>query len=174
MYKEEWINRLSITPLFHDIKYKKINRILDYSNPRVKKYKKHEVVTFSGQSYDGIGIVASGKIAITRESPTGNRIILDILKAGDIFGEMVAFSDNKEWPLTIVSQEDTCLFFLLLDKFVGDYNNTSICRNIIILNLLKILSDYTISLNKKIDYLTEKNLRNKLTMYLMDMYKRYV
>jgi CRP-like cAMP-binding protein len=85
---------------------------------------------------------------------------------------MIAFSDNKKWPLTIITQEDSCLLFLSLDKFVSDYNNTSICRNIITLNLLRILSDYTISLNKKIDYLSEKSLRSKLSMYLMELYQK--
>ena len=39
-------------------------------------------------------------------------------------------------------------------------------------NLLKIYSNYTTLLNKKIDYLSAKNVREKLSMYFVDYYQK--
>jgi CRP-like cAMP-binding protein len=169
---QEWIDSVAISPLFHDIRYKKIDKILNYLKPRVERYKKQEIIVFSGQAYNGVGIVTYGRIAVTSESSDGSRVILDIREVGDIIGEMTAFSDNKEWSLTIVAQEDSCLLFFPLDKFVRDYDHTSICRNILIMNLLAILSDHSLVLSKKIDYLSVKAMRSKLSMYLLDMYRK--
>ena len=169
---QECIRRLSTSPLFRDIKFEEIADILDYLEPKVKKYKKDEVITFAEQSRDGIGIVAKGKVAITRESFSGNRVILDIIRTGDFLDEAVVFSYSTKFPPTIVTLEDSCLFFLPLDKLVGDCNNTNICHNILMSNLLKIFSNYTSLLNKKIDYLSIKNIREKLSIYLMDLYRR--
>jgi CRP-like cAMP-binding protein len=166
------IRRLTTSPLFYGIEFNEVGKILDYLNPRAEKYKKNDIVTFSGQPYDGIAIIARGKIAVTRDSFSGSRVILDIMESGDVFGEKIAFSYSKESPLTIIAQEDSCLFFLPLDKLIGNCNNASICQNILTANLLKIYSNYTMLLNKKIDYLSAKNIREKLSMYLMDLYQR--
>jgi CRP/FNR family transcriptional regulator, dissimilatory nitrate respiration regulator len=169
---KECIKRLEISPLFQGINHSEVGEILGYLKPRAEKYKKNDIVTFSGQSYDGIAIIARGKIAVTRDSVSGNRLILDMMESGDVFGEKIAFSYSKESPLTIIAQEDSCLFFLPLDKLVGDCNNTSIYRNILAANLLKIYSNYTTLLSKKIDYLSAKNVREKLSMYFVDIYQK--
>jgi len=168
----ECLKRLSGSLLFRDIKTEEIGEILDYLKPMVKKYGKNEVITFAGQSRDGIGIVAKGKIAVTRESSAGNRIILDIMKTGDVLDESSVFSYNVEFPPTVITLENSCLFFFALDKLVGDSKNTSPCHNVLMSNLLKILSNYNSLLNKKIDYLSIKNIREKLSIYLLDLYQK--
>ena len=40
-----------------------------------------------GEPFYGIGIIAGGKVALTKEMYSGNRIIMGILDEGDIFGE---------------------------------------------------------------------------------------
>jgi CRP-like cAMP-binding protein len=78
---KECIKRLEISPLFQGINHNEVGEILGYLKPRAEKYKKNEIVTFSGQSYDGIAIIARGKIAVTRDSISGNRVILDMMTA---------------------------------------------------------------------------------------------
>jgi CRP-like cAMP-binding protein len=168
----ECIKRLSTSLLFRDIKFEEIEEILDYLKPIVKKYRKNEVITFTEQSHDGIGIVSKGRIAVTRESSAGNSVILDIMKTGDVLDESSVFSYSVEFPPTIITLENSCLFFFALDKLVGDCNDTNVCHNILMSNLLKILSNYNSLLNKKIDYLSIKNVREKLSIYLLDLYRR--
>jgi CRP-like cAMP-binding protein len=168
----ECIKRLSTSLLFRDIKFEEIEDILNYLKPIVKKYRKNEVITFTEQSHDGIGIVAKGKVAVARESSAGNRVILDIMKTGDVLDESSVFSYSVESPPTVITLENSCLFFFALDKIAGDCNNTNVCHNILMSNLLKILSNYNSLLNKKIDYLSIRNIREKLSIYLMDLYRK--
>lgn len=171
MYKE-WIDTLIISPLFYNVKREKINTMLNCLKPKVERYRKQETVVIPGQSFQGIGIVASGKIALTRETSAGNRIILDIIDKGAIFGEMIAFSDSKRWTMSIIAQEDSCLLFLPPETLVNECDNICKCRNLLISNLLNILSNQALSLSKKIDYLSEKSLRSKLSIYLLDIYQQ--
>jgi CRP-like cAMP-binding protein len=168
----ECIKRLSTSLLFRDIKFGEIEEILHYLKPIVKKYRKNEVISFAGQSNDGIGIIAKGKIAVTRESSSGNRVILDIMNTGDVLDESSVFSYSVKFPPTVITLENSCLFFFALDKLVGDCNDTNVCHNILMSNLLKILTNYNSLLNKKIDYLSIKNIREKLSIYLLDLYRR--
>jgi CRP-like cAMP-binding protein len=128
-------------------------------------------VALYGTPFQGVGVVASGSVALTKETYYGNRIILDILNSGAIFGEMVAFSDTKVWPATVIAQDDSSLLFLPPDKILGTCSNVCASHTTLIMNMLKILSNRTLMLNKKIENLSAKNIRSRVSSYLLDMYR---
>jgi CRP-like cAMP-binding protein len=145
--------------------------MLECLKPRIQRYKQREIVAFYGTPFQGIGIVASGSVALTKETYSGNRIIVDILNKGAIFGEMVAFSDNKVWPVTVIAQDDSSLLFLPPDKILGTCSNVCASHSTLIMNMLKILSNRALTLNKKIEYLSAKTIKSRVGSYLLDTYR---
>ena len=92
---QEWIDTLKSTLLFQGIGNEALGIMLNCLKPAVRRYKQREIITVYGQPFQGIGIIAGGKVALTKDMYSGNRIIMGILDAGDIFGETVAFSDHE-------------------------------------------------------------------------------
>ena len=166
---QEWTDVLKSSLLFRGIDSEALNKMLECLKPRIQRCKQREIIAVYGQPFQGIGIVASGRVTLTRETCSGNRIMLDILDAGDTFGEMVAFSDSKVWPATVITQEDSCLLFLPPDKILGNCSNICTSHSTLIMNMLNILSNRALLLNKKIEYLSAKNIRSKLSSYLLDI-----
>lgn len=166
---QEWTDVLKSSLLFRGIDSEALNKMLECLKPRIQRCKKREIIAVYGQPFQGIGIVASGRVALTRETCSGNRIMLDILDAGDTFGEMIAFSDSKVWPATVITQEDSCLLFLPPDKILGNCSNICTSHSTLIMNMLNILSNRALLLNKKIEHLSAKNIRSKLSSYLLDI-----
>lgn len=171
MYRE-WIEVLQATPLFRGIDREDLNKMLECLKPRIRRYKYREIVALYGSSLSGIGIVVSGKIALTRETYSGNRIMLGILDSGDIFGETAAFSNDRTWPVTVIANEDCQLLFLPPDKIQGNCSNICTAHSILILNMLNILSNKALMLNKKIEYLSAKSIRGKISSYLLEEYRQ--
>jgi CRP/FNR family transcriptional regulator, dissimilatory nitrate respiration regulator len=169
MYSE-WIKVLLSSHLFHNIGNESLNVMLHCLKPKIGRYRQREIVVTYGQGFQGIGIVASGRVALTRETHSGNRIMMGILETGDIFGEMVAFSDRKVWPMTVIAQEDCVLLFLPPDKITGTCSNICVSHSALIVNMLQILSNKALLLNKKIEHLSAKNIRGKVSSYLLEMY----
>ncbi len=167
MYRE-WIEVLQTSPLFRGIGQEGLNTMLECLKPRMKRYKYREIVALCGSPLSGIGIVASGKVALTKETYSGNRIMLGILGAGDIFGETAAFSNDRTWPVTVIANDDCCLFFLPPDKIQGNCSNICTAHSILILNMLNILSSKALMLNKKIEHLSAKSIRGKISSYLLE------
>ncbi|MCJ7769864.1 MAG: Crp/Fnr family transcriptional regulator [Dehalococcoidales bacterium] len=167
---QEWIEVLQTTPLFRGIDREGLSKMLECLKPRIKRYKYREIVALYGSPLSGIGIVASGKVALTRETYSGNRIMLGILDSGDIFGETAAFSNDRTWPVTVIANEDCQLLFLPPDKIQGNCSNICIAHSILILNMLNILSNKALMLNKKIEYLSAKSIRGKVSSYLLEEY----
>jgi CRP/FNR family transcriptional regulator, dissimilatory nitrate respiration regulator len=169
---QEWINTLNSCILFDGINQEYLGIMLNCLKPRISRCKQREIIVASGQPFHGIGIIASGKVALTKETYSGNRIVMGILGAGEIFGEMVAFSDKKVWPMTVIAQEDSVLLFLPPGKIAAHCSNICASHNTLIMNMLKILSNRAYMLNKKIEHLSERNLRGKISSYLLELYSR--
>ncbi len=146
--------------------------MLDCLKPEIRQYKQREIIALHDQPFLGIGIIASGKVSLNKETISGNRIILSILDAGDIFGEMIAFSDLKVWPVTVIAQEDSRLFFLPPGQFLGNCANICASHSTLIMNTLKILSNRTLLLNHRIEHLSARSIRGKVSRYLVDLYSQ--
>jgi CRP/FNR family transcriptional regulator, dissimilatory nitrate respiration regulator len=171
MYRD-WIEALDACVLFRGIGRESLNIMLDCLKPRISRCKQREIIAAYGQPFEGIGIIAGGRVALTKETYTGNRIIMGILEAGDIFGETVAFSDSRVWPMTVIAQEDGILLFLPPDKITGTCSNICASHTALIMNMLKILSNRAAMLDKQIEHLSAKNLRGKISSYLLDLYRQ--
>ena len=167
---QEWIGTLGSCILFNSIAKESLKIMLDCLKPRVSKCKQREIIVAYGQPFQGIGIVASGEVALTKETYAGNRIVMGILGAGEIFGETVAFSDIKVWPMTVIAQEDGILLFLPPEKIAGPCSNICASHSTLIMNMLKILSNRASMLDKKIEHISAKNIRGRISSYLLDLY----
>ncbi|MFC1976707.1 Crp/Fnr family transcriptional regulator [Chloroflexota bacterium] len=169
---QEWIDSLQLSLLFRGIGSESLSIMLDCLKPKIRRCKQREIIVAYGQPFQGVGIIASGKVALTKEMYSGNRIMMGILDAGDIFGETVAFSDHGVWPMTVISQEDSCLLFLPPDKITGTCSNICASHSTLIMNMLQILSNRASMLNKKIEHISAKNIRGKISSYLLDIYRQ--
>lgn len=169
---QEWIGFLQGSPLFRNIEIESLGIMLDCLKPRIRECKQREIVVAYGEPFYGIGIIASGSVALTKEMYSGNRIIMGILNKGDIFGETVAFSDHLIWPMTVIAQEDSLLLFLPPDKIAGPCTNICASHNTLIINMLRILSERASMLDRKIEYMSANNIRGKISSYLLDIYHR--
>jgi len=154
--------------LFRNIENKALGVMLDCLNPRMKKYRQREIIVSHGETFTGIGIIAGGRIALTREQYSGNRIIMGFLNSGNIFGEMIAFSDSNTWPLTVIAQEDSTILYLPPDRITTTCSNVCASHTTLILNMLGILSNRALMLNRKIEHLSARSIRGKISSYLLD------
>ena len=168
----EWIDALQSSLLFRGIGNESLNIMLGCLKPKIRRYKQREIIVSYGQPFQGVGIIASGRVTLTKEMYSGNRIIMGILDTGDIFGETVAFSDNRVWPMTVIAQEDCILLFLPPDKITGTCANICASHSTLIMNMLQILSSRALMLNKKIEHISAKNIRGKISSYLLDIYRQ--
>lgn len=165
---QKWSRILSHTLLFKGIDADSINVVLNCLSPSVYNFQKNEYITVEGNSFTGIGIILMGNATISKENVAGNRIMVHLLKQGDIFGEMIAFSSKKIWPVSVVANEQTTVIFLPPDKLIGNCPNMCISHKDLIFNMLTLVSNRGVVLNKRIEYLSIKNVREKISTYLLE------
>ncbi|QXM05385.1 Crp/Fnr family transcriptional regulator [Crassaminicella indica] len=166
----KWLDKLKNVKLFENIESDELNRMLLCLKPKVVFYKKKEYVTMSEDEFIGIGIVIKGEVIVTKENAAGDRVIMAKLKENSIFGETIAFSNNDKWPASVIASTDCTVLFLPPDKIVGNCPRMCIGHKLLIQNMLRIVSQKAIELNRKIEYLSMKSIRSKISAYLLEQY----
>ncbi|MHB8125171.1 MAG: Crp/Fnr family transcriptional regulator [Desulfitobacteriaceae bacterium] len=168
----KWFPVLSKMNLFQDIGVEELNGMLQCLKPRISEFKKSEYIAIAGENIEGVGIILKGSAMVIKENAAGNRIMVEILNPGDMFGVMAAFSGNHKWPASIHTQEPGTIMYLPPQKIIGNCEKVCEMHKQLIMNLLKVLSNKALILNKKVEYLSIKSMRGKISTFLLDQYKQ--
>lgn len=140
--------------------------------PRIREYKKNDLITVAGDRFDSIGILLKGEAMVTKENAAGDRTIVNFLRPGDMFGEMVAFARNSVWPGTVIAQYPCTVFFLAREKIVGRCGNVCSWHQTLIRNMLRIVSEEALKLYGRLEYLWIKSMRGKISALLLEQYQQ--
>lgn len=167
---EAFLNVIEKSVLFRGIEAENIVQMLKCFDPLVKRYKKNELLTIAGEPFTGIGVLLEGGAAVGKESLSGGRVVLKMIKPGELFGEMIAFSNQTVWPATVQAQDDSIALFIPREKIVSECGKLCSWHKLLIQNMLTILSNRALMLNRKLEYLSIKSMRGKLCAFLLDQY----
>lgn len=169
---EEYIETLKKGSLFSGIDTSDISLMLDCLKPKTCAYRKDDYIVSDGEKLEAMGIILEGEALVIKENAAGNRVVMTLLHPGDMFGEMLVFSSTAIWPASVVAQKDARVMFLQRKKITGQCGKACYWHNSIIENMLKIISERALVLNKKVEYLTIKSMRGKIAAFFLEQYKK--
>lgn len=108
--KQESIeSQLSAQPLFNSLSAAEIEQLaVTARNVRVKK---GQVLFRKGDACHGFHVIVSGKVKLLFNSPGGTEKVIEILTAGQTFGESVMFMEQP-YPLDAQALNDSKLIYL--------------------------------------------------------------
>lgn len=163
---------LKKTLLFAGIGEEDLAAMMACLQPKVCNYEKNETIALAGEGFECIGILVRGEAVVVKENAAGSRHVMTMLQPGDLFGEMVVYAANSVWPATVQAREASTVLFLDRGKIIGECCQMCCWHRTLIHNLLKIISERAMMLNKKVEYLTIRGLRGKISAFLLDQYKK--
>lgn len=168
----EWERSLSACRLFAGVEREDLNIMLECLNPALRSYKRDEYLSAQGDALHGVGVLLGGAAMVVKDNAAGQRMIMTVLDAGDIFGETAAFSGEKKWPASVIAQADCKALFLPPEKITGNCQRQCPSHRRLITNMLRIVSDRALALNKKVEYLSIKSMRGKISAFLFEQYEK--
>ncbi len=126
----------------------------------VKGYQvaKNNVIYHEGDICENIGIIISGKIDIVSYSFEGKELLLNSLKAGDIFGNNLLFSSEPVYRGDVVAKEKCVIAFIRKDNLEYLLQNNKEFLNL----YLKAQSDKAKALTARIQLLSLVNAEERL------------
>lgn len=170
---DEYQEILGKSPLFHGLTENERLQALSAVKARIQKAPKGMVLLLAGEVATNIGILLEGRAQIFREEYTGERNILADLVPGELFAEAFACASlepGKETPLpvTVVSTMESAVLWIPCHSLIVKDAVEDITQGKLVGNLMRVLANKNLLLNRKIGYLSQRSTREKLLTYLSD------
>lgn len=112
---------LRVTPIFRKISPEDRGRLAPLA--RIQEYRRGEQIFAEGGPPDRLYVIASGRVKISKTTPAGKDVILEIFGVGDPLGALAVYED---WPFpasAFAIEDTTCItieraaFFGLLEGY---------------------------------------------------------
>ena len=152
-----------MTNLFQNINEKNILKLKRILNASTIGYKKNVNILSNVNKEDFIAIVDSGSVQLIYSDYDGNKIIIEDISEGEIFGSLTSSIYNEE--VSCITKEDTKITYIEYDEITNDEIIKTDFYIIFVKNLIKLLSEQVSSKNNRIELLTKKTTRDKLLEY---------
>ncbi len=129
----------------------------------VKGYQvaKNNVIFHEGDVCEAIGIIISGKVDIISYSFEGKELLINSLKAGEIFGNNLIFSSEPVYRGDVIAQEKSVIAIINKENLVYLLQNNKDFLNL----YLKAQSDKAKLLTSRIQLLSLVNAEERLFYY---------
>lgn len=134
----------------------------------LRQYPADYLLRQQGSDQADFGLVLSGKVEVRQYDDQGNIFTVDLLDAGELFGEMTAFVNPARWPATVVSNTSCKILFLPIHLLAkpSTYADPSLSFRISE-NLLRLLAGKALNLRARINILTKHGMRQRIAVYLL-------
>lgn len=169
--ENKYLLALKKCELFDNFEIENIKAMAPCLNLVIQSFKRNDFVVRDGEALDTLGIVLEGEASVFKESISGNRIFIKNLSPGEMFGEIAAFARQKKWPALVQANTPLTVCFISQDRIVSECQNLCVYHKALISNMLRVVSERAMMLNKKIEYISIKTMRAKLCTFLYEKYK---
>ena len=145
--------------LFLGINEKDIEKLLKNLNARKVFFKKDRIIATNLIYMHMIGVVLEGTANMERYDYNGNRSIIEKLEKNSVFGEIFS---RLESDVSVIATSDCSILFIEYNDFLKNLKNLTLVQN-----TFKILSSKIIELNKRLEILSKRTIRDKLLTYFL-------
>lgn len=178
---EKYISMLVNLPFFAGISPKEMGVLLQSLAAVEERFEKGQVLYRQGDRLKRMGIVLEGSLSLEREDFWGNRSILAVVEAGEVFGEVYACRKDRTLNINVTAQTKTKVLLLDLEPVLegrrlnGKARGDEAMRGIyarLAVNLVHILAEKTWFMSRKTEYLSGRGIREKVEAYLSAQARR--
>ncbi len=157
---------LQKTALFKDVPPDDLKIMLACLNGITRTYKRNNYIIRADDPINLVGIILSGKAQVLKHSISGTNTIISELGVCDIFAESYVCAGVSKSPVSVYTITETQVYFLDYKRIITVC--TSACGHHVKLieNMLKLIAHKNISLNKKLEFISKRTIRERLLAYL--------
>lgn len=165
---KKYINVLKRTKLFAGVGEDEIEIMLSCLGATLKTYKKGEYVFRAGEFPNGITVLVDGKLHIQKDDYWGNRSIINIIEAGEMFGEAYAAPNSGAVLNDVVAVEESAVMFLDMHRILNVCPSACKFHSLTVSNLFFTISEKNRKLVSKLGIISKRTTREKLIAYLSE------
>ena len=169
----KYIQLLKHTQLFYGVGDSEITTMLNCLQAKTLTFKKGEYVFREGERIDIITVLAEGKLLVQHDDFWGNRNIVNVIRAGELFGEAYIAPESGAILTDVIAEEDSTVIFFDIKRILTICSTACRFHTIVVQNLFFSISEKNRNLVQKIGHMSKRSTRAKLLSYLSAEAKRH-
>lgn len=162
------IEVLKTSPLFKGIEEENISCVLDCLGAIECSYAKNNYIIDIGDPVQEVGVLLFGSANAVTETSNGTRSIISKFLPGDVFGEAIVCSGMQRSPMRLIASSECKVIKIGMHNIINPHLTKCRFRSIIVESLLRMTSSSYVALNRKLDILSHKSVRDRVMLYLSD------
>ena len=160
MYNKDFKNKnydLENIPIFKGLDKDKIIEIINFSDFKIKKFKKNEIISFRGDKINDIMIILEGELRGEMQKFNGDTIVIDFLKSNNMIAPAFIFGVNNKFPVDLIATVDSTIISLNKASLISLFTN----NEILLTNFLNEISNKSQLLSRRIWFNFMNKTKNK-------------
>lgn len=153
--------------LFQNMTDDDILSITTCMNLTPRSFPSDSYLFFLNDTVTSIGIVIRGEVELVKETRSGSRHIISVVQSSEIFGEGIVCTSSQKSPVTARTKTDALICFFPYERILRTCGSACNYHLTLIHNMITLLGEKNFFLNRKIDLLTLKGMREKIVTYLL-------
>lgn len=154
--------------IFRHIDHENMDDVLRCMRASRESYEKGSFIRMAGDPADFIGIVLSGTVQVLHDGYEGRRTITSAFGPGAMFAEAFSCARAVELPVSIMAAEKCEVLTIKIDQILSVQKDECGFHHILMRNLLQILAQKNMLLNRKLSCVSCKTTAEKLMAFLND------
>ena len=159
-------------PLFYGLKPEEIESFIHTAGVQVRRYEKSARILQAYQKNNQIGVFVEGQGQMISEDRFGNESVGHTLKRGDMFGATSSVLTDRGNTYSIEALTDVLVLWIPYRAFLTSGPRLGRVHGVIMQHFLEAMSIKLILLMQKIELLSQKTLRERLILYLLQQEKQ--
>lgn len=162
---------LNELPLFKDLSLDEIENFIDKTDSMIKTYDSGTRVLKAYESNSKIGVIVKGEAQIVSEDRMGNEVIGHRLERGAIIGSTSAILAMDSNPTSVEALTDIVILWIPYRSLIGIGVKLGRIHGVVMKNFLESFCKKNILMIQKIELLSQKSLRERVILYLLQREK---
>ena len=160
-------------PLFAGIAPEELESMLGCLNGQLRPVSRGQTVFHEGDEARWVGIVLEGEVQIFRDDYDGSRSLLGRAGPGQLFGEVFACAGVETLPVTVEATREGVILLADCRRVLTVCRSACAFHNRLINNLLQVVAEKNLQLNRKIECMSARTTRDKLMAFLLSEAKTH-
>ena len=163
---KNYFDLLTNVPLFAGISEEDMQRMFGCLGAWFKSFQKGDALILAGEPVPAFGVMLNGTADIVREDISGARAMIAKAEAGELFAESFACGEVAESPISVFASTECEVLLLPVKGLLAVCPNACAFHGRLVENMMRLLAQKNILLHDKMELLTKKTIRERLTAYL--------
>lgn len=151
--------------LFDGLSDEEYYRLWQSMRPREGKFKRGAFVYRYDAEIKEISILCDGVASVVKIDADGNRILLERLTKGSIFGNSVSYGTRTDDDISVVAETECRTITFRFDDLVRRCDGECEFRHKLLVNAINVMGQKTAAIGERTEVIGNRSIRDKLLCY---------